>query len=175
MPGSQAIRCRKYDARFYPLLRIPREAYVGGSCQHFLDFPLAPSDKQDQGNLKPVPETKDAVAVALHQAKETDRAPKVVAAGRGTTAEQILEIAFSLGIRVREDADLAQLLSVVDEDSEIPTEAFAAVAEILVYLYRVNGDIPASSPQSGDTPSDTMKDLAETLAAKWRQENGASS
>lgn len=134
---------------------------------------MAPSDKQDQGNLKPVPDAKDAVAVALHQAKETDRAPKVVAAGRGATAEQILEIAFSLGIKVREDADLAQLLSVVDEDSEVPTEAFAAVAEILVYLYRANGDAPPGGDQDGSGPADTIKDLADILAAKWRRDNGA--
>ncbi|MEK9726174.1 MAG: EscU/YscU/HrcU family type III secretion system export apparatus switch protein, partial [Rhodospirillaceae bacterium] len=97
------------------------------------------SDDTERGNLKPPPETKDTVAVALHQAKETDRAPKVVAAGRGGLAEQILQIAFAQGIKVREDADLAQLLSAVGEDSEIPTEAFAAVAEILCYLYRANG------------------------------------
>ena len=58
------------------------------------DSTLTSSDEQDRGDLKPIPETKDAVAVALHQAQETDRAPKVVAAGRGTTAEQILEIAL---------------------------------------------------------------------------------
>ncbi len=140
------------------------------------DAPLTSSDEQNRGNLKPIPETKDAVAVALHQANETDRAPKVVAAGRGTTAEQILEIAFAQGIKVREDADLAQLLSAVDEDSEIPLDAFAAVAEILVYLYRANGNAPPEHQQR-QTPDDqrskTMQELADVLAAKWRQDNGA--
>ena len=142
----------------------------------YWDPPLTSSDEQNRGNLKPIPETKDAVAVALHQAKETDRAPKVVAAGRGTTAEQILEIAFAQGIKVREDADLAQLLSAVDEDSEIPLDAFAAVAEILVYLYRANGNAPPGHQQRqtpDDQRSETMKELADALAAKWRQDNGA--
>ena len=137
---------------------------------------LTSSDEQNRGNLKPIPDTKDAVAVALHQAKEADRAPKVVAAGRGTTAEQILEIAFAQGIKVREDADLAQLLSAVDEDSEIPLDAFAAVAEILVYLYRANGKAPPGheqSQKSSDQRSENIQELAGVLAAKWRRDNGA--
>ena len=40
---------------------------------------------------------------------------------------------------MREDADLAQLLATIDMEEEIPVEAFAAVAEILIYLYRANG------------------------------------
>jgi len=137
---------------------------------------LASTDDPERGNLKPLPQTKDAVAVALHQARETDRAPKVVAAGRGNVAEQILQIAFSQGLKVREDADLAQLLSAVDDGSEIPTEAFAAVAEILVYLYQANGDTPPGSATGPDgdaepgSASATIRDLADTLAEKWRSD-----
>ncbi len=136
---------------------------------------MTSSDEQDRGNFTPIPDTKDAVAVALHQARETDRAPKVVAAGRGNLAEQILEIAFAQGIKVREDADLAQLLSAVDDGSEIPLDAFTAVAEILVYLYRANGKDTPGYHQNGtpaDGRSETVRELADTLAAKWRQDNG---
>jgi flagellar biosynthesis protein len=79
------------------------------------------------------------VAIALGYSPESQHAPKVLAGGRGAIAEQILNIAFAQGVRVREDADLAQLLAAVDVDSEIPVEAFAAVAEILVYVWRANG------------------------------------
>ena len=82
---------------------------------------------------------KSPVAVALQYEPGQDNAPRVVAGGRGTIAEQILQIAFAQGIKVREDPNLAELLSVIDVDSEIPTEAFAAVAEILIYVYRANG------------------------------------
>ncbi len=82
---------------------------------------------------EPVP-----VAVALAHDLADRRPPKVVAGGRGRIAEQILEIAFAHGVRVREDADLAQLLSSIDIDAEIPAEAFAAVAEILTYVYQAN-------------------------------------
>ncbi|MEQ8664734.1 MAG: EscU/YscU/HrcU family type III secretion system export apparatus switch protein [Rhodospirillales bacterium] len=86
---------------------------------------------------------KETVAVALDYDPDRDRAPKVLAGGRGAIAEQILEIAFANGVKVREDADLAELLSSIDLESEIPTEAFPAVAEILIYVYRANGDWPS--------------------------------
>ncbi len=82
---------------------------------------------------------KDSVAVALAYEPAGGDAPKVVAGGHGAVAEQILRIAFANGVKVREDADLAELLSAIDIDTEIPVEAFAAVAEILIYVYRANG------------------------------------
>lgn len=81
---------------------------------------------------------KRTVAVALEYAPETQGVPKVTASGYGYVAEKILEMAFACGIKVREDADLAEILAAVDIDSEIPPEAFAAVAEILSYIYRLN-------------------------------------
>lgn len=82
-----------------------------------------------------------AVAVALSDAPDA-AAPTVLATGRGALAEQILNIAFANGIKVRQDADLVQILSAIDVDSPIPTEAYAAVAEILSYVYRANGQAP---------------------------------
>jgi flagellar biosynthesis protein len=97
------------------------------------------SDSSDKPEKPPA---KPPVAVALRYQPESEYAPRVVASGRGTIAEQILAIAFARGIKVREDADLAELLSAVDIDSEIPIEAFVAVAEILAYVYRANGSWP---------------------------------
>lgn len=68
--------------------------------------------------------------------------PQVVATGRGFVAEQILELAFANGVKVREDADLVEILAAVDVDSEIPLEAIVAVAEILAHVYRANGTVP---------------------------------
>lgn len=84
----------------------------------------------------------ETVAVAIEYDAEGEYAPKVVAEGRGKIAEQILQIAFDRGIKVRKDADLAEMLSAIDIDSEIPVSAFAAVAEILTYVYRANGNMP---------------------------------
>ena len=87
------------------------------------------------------PQPPKTIAVAIEEQAGSDT-PKVSATGRGYVAEQILALAFARGIKVRADADLAQILSAVDVDSDIPTEAFAAVAEILAHVYRANGEIP---------------------------------
>ena len=90
-------------------------------------------------------------AVALGYRPTRDPAPQVVASGHGALAERILEIAFERGVKVREDADLAALLSIVEIGEEIPTEAFTAVAEILRYLYALNGR-PAGPDGVGAVP-----------------------
>ena len=132
---------------------------------------MASRDKQK--NLKAIPEIKDTVAVALHQSASSERAPEIVASGRGETAKQILEIAFALGIKVREDADLAQILSAVNEETEIPVEALTAVAEILIYLYQANTRAPsiANAPEneSADEPTNSIQELADMLVSKWRK------
>ena len=99
---------------------------------------------------------KESIAVALRYEAGSEFSPKVVAGGRGSVAEQILEVAFANDIKVRKDQDLVELLSSIDIDSEIPLEAFAAVAEILIYMYRLNGGeltIPTTetqNPESGE-------------------------
>lgn len=104
--------------------------------------------EQDSGDKTP----KRQIAVALsYQPNDGADAPKVVATGRGLAAEQILRLAFETGVRVRQDADLAELLAAVDVDSVIPLEAFMAVAEILAYVYRVNHQ-PTPQPRERETP-----------------------
>ncbi|MCC7166223.1 MAG: EscU/YscU/HrcU family type III secretion system export apparatus switch protein [Rhodospirillales bacterium] len=99
--------------------------------------PKEPHDPKRPARPKPEP-----VAVALDYRPEISEAPRVVASGRGFVAEKILELAFAHGVKVREDADLAQILAAVDIDSEIPIEAYVAVAEILSYVYRANNQMP---------------------------------
>lgn len=105
-----------------------------------------------------------AIAAALAYEPERDAAPRVVAAGRGAIAEQILNVAFANGVRVREDPDLAQLLAAIDIDAEIPVEAFAAVAEILAYVYRANGRAGAGAKEPDAAPAGDVRGDAPPLA-----------
>jgi flagellar biosynthesis protein len=82
------------------------------------------------------PQQKRAVALRYDPAR--DAAPKVVAKGRGRTADQILALARSNGVPVREDVNLVQVLSRLKLDQEIPPEVYRAVAAILAFLHRVN-------------------------------------
>ena len=124
----------------------------------------------DQDKERDTPEkSRRAAAVALKKYGIDEGAlPKVVAAGYGKLAEQIIEIAFQNGVKVREDKDLAQMLAAIEIDSDIPTEALVAIAEILAYVYKTNGTYQSSKNQSGkntaapnppkDTPDDTATD-----------------
>lgn len=96
-------------------------------------------------DTKPLPTTtpeRRSTAVAIKHdgtAPRDDAArPQVVAKGQGAVAEQILQLAFATGVKVRQDADLIEVLEAIEIDSEIPISAMATVAEILSYLYRVN-------------------------------------
>lgn len=97
------------------------------------------------------------VAVALRHDRAAQTLPRIVASGRGAVAEQIVAVAQAEGISVRKDADLAEVLVALEVGSDIPVEAFAAVAEILSYIYRANQihgaprarpDHPATGPSS---------------------------
>jgi flagellar biosynthesis protein len=107
------------------------------------------TDNSFGGNIQ-VPDRSAAKAVAIKDASLAGNLPRVIASGRGSVAQQILQIAWSNNIKVREDADLVEVLSAIDVESEIPIEAFATVAEILSYVYKANaGEIPIE-----DAPDD---------------------
>lgn len=95
-----------------------------------------------------------ALAIALEgvtpdavSGKPGSAAPRVIASGRGAVAEQILQIAFERGVKVRTDSDLAEILAAVEVDSEIPLAALVGVAEILRYLYQSDADPDDKQPQ----------------------------
>jgi flagellar biosynthesis protein len=74
-------------------------------------------------------------AAALRYDKEQASAPKVIAAGAGLIADRIVEIAREQGVPVREDPALAEALVRLELEQEIPSDLFAAVAEVLVWAY----------------------------------------
>ena len=77
-------------------------------------------------------------AVALRYDRKGDDLPKVVAKGRGAIADQIIAVAEANGVTVRRDQDLVDILDQLEINAPIPVAAFAAVAEILAHLYRIN-------------------------------------
>jgi flagellar biosynthesis protein len=80
-------------------------------------------------------------AVALKYDQEKDKAPKVIAKGKGEIAEKIIEIAKAHNLPLYEDKNLVQILAALELESEIPPELYRAVAEVLAFIYRVNGKI----------------------------------
>src|SRR5690606_1605873 len=79
-------------------------------------------------------------AVALRYDSATMRAPKVIAKGADYLAMRIRQIAIVHEIPIVERKPLARALYAgVDVGQEVPPEHYAAVAEILAYVYRLSG------------------------------------
>jgi len=77
-------------------------------------------------------------AVALKY-EESKRAPFVVAKGMDNIAQQIKKIARENGVHVYQNPPLARALyKDVEIDKQIPEELFAAVAEVLAFVYKMN-------------------------------------
>jgi flagellar biosynthesis protein len=78
------------------------------------------------------------MAAAIKYDDRKDSAPKVVAKGRGTIAEKIIELAQKNNVMIKSDPALVQILSKLDLDEQIPVELYKAVAEILAFVYSTN-------------------------------------
>jgi flagellar biosynthesis protein len=78
-------------------------------------------------------------AVALKYEHSKDAAPRVVAKGRGHVAESIMAIAREHHVPLVADRNLVEVLEALDINLEIPPELYQAVAEVLVFVYRING------------------------------------
>ena len=78
-------------------------------------------------------------AVALRYKPETDNAPIVLAMGQDELALRIVRVAEGAGVAVMENVPLARALYAKAElNREIPQELYGAVAEVLVYIFRLN-------------------------------------
>ena len=79
------------------------------------------------------------LAVALRYDKKTMKAPKIVAKGSRLNALRIREIATEHQVPIVENVPLARLMFKYGRvGGEIPAELYAAVAEVLAWVYRVN-------------------------------------
>jgi len=77
------------------------------------------------------------VAVAIVY-REGERAPKVVAKGKGVVALKIRERAEQHGVPIVRDVPLARTLhDACDVDEEIPASLYEAVAKVLAFLFTV--------------------------------------
>lgn len=73
-------------------------------------------------------------AVALRYESNAG-APRVLAKGQGFVAERLLERAEELGIPLRAEPELVELLLQLDVNQVIPPALYAAVAEVLAWAY----------------------------------------
>lgn len=99
--------------------------------------PSTTPEKNDIPKDENKPEENDRTAIALRYDVEKDRAPFVIAAGRGPIAEEILRIAGDKNIPLYEDPEMARILNKLQIDTEIPPELYTLVAEVLFFVYKL--------------------------------------
>lgn len=92
------------------------------------------------------------VAVALKYNADMMEAPRVVAKGTELFAERIKEIAREHDIPIVENPAVARtLFRLVDIDEEVPPDLYQAVAEILMFAWRLRGVTPPAPSQAKPT------------------------
>ena len=79
-------------------------------------------------------------AVSLRYDSRVNKATLVTAKGKGFIAEKIIALAKENNIPIKEDPDLVHLLSQVDLNKEIPASLYQVVAELLSFVYKLNGE-----------------------------------
>lgn len=90
------------------------------------------ADREDfQYFHNPRKEKKTAIALEY---EPTDRAPKVIASGKGYLAEKIIAVAKQEDIPVHKDEKLAGSLGEIDIGEYIPPELYQVVADVLVFV-----------------------------------------
>ncbi len=90
---------------------------------------------------------KEAAALAYDPMR--DDAPIVVAAGSGIVAENILRTAQEHNVPVVPDQSLARVLNQLSVGDAIPPDLYAVVAQILIFVGKVDGAYAAHQARGG--------------------------
>ncbi len=93
-------------------------------------------------------------AAALRYEAGADRAPRVVAKGRGALAEEIVRRARESGVPIHESRELAAALAQFELDQQIHPALYVAIAEVLAWAYALESDAAAGPPRA-PTPAAT--------------------
>lgn len=67
------------------------------------------------------------------------RAPVVTASGSGQLAEDIIALARESGVPLYENAELTQMLSMLELGDQIPHELYVIIAQIIALAYKISG------------------------------------
>lgn len=86
------------------------------------------------------PTLNDTLAISLEYTAES--VPKVTAKGTGYVAQQIIDLAKQHNIPIKQDPQLSEMLSQVELNQEIPPILYEAIAQVLVFAYKLSGKLP---------------------------------
>jgi len=86
-------------------------------------------------------EPREKKAAALRFRPGEDRAPRIVASGKGNLAEEIIELARRSDVPVLERSELAGFLLDLPVGQEIPENLYRAVSTVFARLLQLEGEV----------------------------------
>jgi flagellar biosynthesis protein len=97
-------------------------------------------------------EYSDEIPASLLNAKQAialsydgKHAPTLTAKGDDELAQAIIELALQAQVPIYENAELSQWLSTLELGDEIPQALYITIAEILAFVYKLEGKEPENT------------------------------
>ena len=91
----------------------------------------------------PIPESLLKASQAVALSYDGVHAPKVAATGEDELAQAIIALALEHKVPIYENARLMRFLAQLDLGAEIPESLYEVIAEILAFVYHLEGKTPS--------------------------------
>jgi flagellar biosynthesis protein len=92
--------------------------------------------------LEEIPEHLLKANQAIALSYDSQKAPTLAAKGDDELAQAIIQLALQAKVPIYENAELTQWLSKLDLGDEIPQALYLTIAEILAFVYKLEGKEP---------------------------------
>ncbi len=96
----------------------------------------------DKEYLDEIPENLLNASQAIALSYDGETAPTLVAKGDDDLAQAIIQLALQAQVPIYENAELSQWLSKLELGDEIPQAIYLTIAEILAFVYKLEGKEP---------------------------------
>ena len=100
---------------------------------------------------------KPSTAVALEYGKQ--EAPTITAKGEGLLAEQIIALAEANNVHLHRDEGLSRVLNALSLGEEIPEALYRVIAEIIAFVYLLEGKRPPNWRPDSEAKTHKVKSL----------------
>lgn len=98
-----------------------------------------------------IPDSLLNASQAIALAYDGVNAPKISAKGEDELAQAIIQLAIAHEVPIYENAELTRWLSQLQLGDEIPQTLYQVIAEILSFVYHLEGRTPYDNKPASDT------------------------
>jgi flagellar biosynthesis protein len=99
----------------------------------------------EKEELQEIPASLLNASKAIALSYDNEQAPTLSAKGDDELAQAIIQLALQAKVPIYENAELTQWLSKLELGDEIPQALYLTIAEILAFVYKLEGKEPDSN------------------------------